>query len=64
MSFGLGGREAGMDNDIVRVKIDHNTVYGYRRWGEYAPNSRWLLMRQGIWEEIKLWVEIIGGDNK
>ena len=58
MSFGLAGREAGM------VKVNHDTVYGYRRWGEYAPDSRWLLMRQGIWEEIKLWVEIIGGDNK
>ena len=39
MSFGLAGREAAvMDNEIVKVKIDHNVIYGYRRWGELAPN--------------------------
>jgi len=48
MSFGLAGREA----VIVRVKVNHDTVYGYRRWGEYAPDSSIRLMRRSIWEHF------------
>ena len=53
MSFGVAGREGRMDNDVVRVKVDHDTVYGYRRWSEHAPNIRWLLMRRSVWQHVQ-----------